>query len=272
MSRLGTGYRVSSAMDDAAGLQIAVRLDAQSRGMTVAMRNTQNAISLFQTADGALSEVTGILLRMKDLATEAYNETSSSSDKAAMQGEFDALGRELRNVIVNTSFGGQRLFDPTPSGGSPSGLLAKGSVTFQIGSTAAEQVSFDASSAIQALTGDGTGLGWMAYSFRSTSLDTDYGLEFTLLPNGFIQTISQAIDDVSSLRSQFGAFSNRLDHTFGNLSNMVSNTTAAKGRILDTDYAAEAVSMATSQMKAQAAGTMLKSSKSLVDLATLLVR
>lgn len=109
MTRLGTGYRINSAMDDAAGLQIASRLEAQTRGMAVAQRNTQNGISMLQTAEGALDEVSNIVLRMKDLATEAATATARTTDRAAMDAEFDALTAEITNIVSNTKFGGQAL-------------------------------------------------------------------------------------------------------------------------------------------------------------------
>jgi len=109
MTRLSTGYRINSASDDAAGLQIATRLKAQSSGMAVAMRNTQNATSMMQTAEGALGETSNILVRMKDLATQAADASATGADKTAMQSEYDALSRELTNIVGNTSFGGAKL-------------------------------------------------------------------------------------------------------------------------------------------------------------------
>src|SRR6218665_2071971 len=132
MTRLSTGYRVNSAMDDAAGLQIATRLNAQTRGQAVAQRNTQNGISMMQTAEGAFNEVTDMLLRMKDLATEASNGTASTKDQSAMQLEFDALGREIDNIMKNTSFGGAKLL----AGGTMTAAVA-----FQIGATSAEKMT-----------------------------------------------------------------------------------------------------------------------------------
>ena len=111
MTRLSTGFRINSAMDDAAGLQIATRLKAQTSGMAVAMRNTQNSISMMQTAEGALDEVSNMLVRMKDLATQAADASSTADDKTAMQSEYDALGTELGNVLKNTTFGGTRIVD-----------------------------------------------------------------------------------------------------------------------------------------------------------------
>jgi len=115
MTRLSTGFRINSAMDDAAGLQIATRLKAQSSGMAVAMRNTQNATSMMQTAEGALGEASNILVRMKDLATQAADASSNTSDKTAMQAEYDALASELTNIIGNTSFGGAKLLNSKAS-------------------------------------------------------------------------------------------------------------------------------------------------------------
>ncbi|MEW7850100.1 flagellin [Massilia aurea] len=111
MTRLSTGYRINSAMDDAAGLQIATRLKAQTSGMAMAMRNTQNGISMMQTAEGALGESSNILVRMKDLATQAADAASTAKDKSAMQSEYDALAKELSNIVGNTSFGGTKLLN-----------------------------------------------------------------------------------------------------------------------------------------------------------------
>ena len=117
MTRLSTGYRINSAMDDAAGLQIATRLKAQTSGMAVAMRNTQNSVSMLQTAEGALDEVTNVLVRMKDLATQAADGSSSTADRGAMQSEYDALASELSNIIGNTSFGGSKLMNKKATAG-----------------------------------------------------------------------------------------------------------------------------------------------------------
>ncbi|MGK5077179.1 flagellin [Janthinobacterium sp. HLX7-2] len=131
MTRLSTGYRINSAMDDAAGLQIATRLKAQTSGMAMAMRNTQNATSMIQTADGALGETVNILVRMKDLATQAADASSTTDDKTAMQAEFDTLTAELTNIVGNTSFGGAKLLtgkataaDATAAGTANTAALA----------------------------------------------------------------------------------------------------------------------------------------------------
>jgi flagellin len=115
MTRLSTGFRINSAMDDAAGLQIATRLKAQTSGMAMAMRNTQNATSMIQTADGALGETVNILVRMKDLSTQAADGSATDKDKTAMQAEFDTLSAELSNIVGNTSFGGAKLMNKVAS-------------------------------------------------------------------------------------------------------------------------------------------------------------
>ena len=141
MTRLSTGYRVNSAQDDAAGLQIATRLKAQSSGMTVAMRNTQNSISLLQTADGALNEVSDILIRMKDLATQAGDTSSSSADRDALQAEYDSLTDELSNIFSNTGFGGTTLLNTSATTGGKLGDTA--GLSFQIGADGAETMHAD---------------------------------------------------------------------------------------------------------------------------------
>lgn len=142
MERLSTGYRVNSAADDAAGLQIANRLEAQTRGMSVAMRNAQDGISMMQTAEGAMDEMTNITYRMNDLATQSLNGSNSDKDRAAMDAEFKQLTAELKNIVDNTSFGGQKLL-------ATGGGFEAGAVTFQIGASSAETLDVDASASIQ---------------------------------------------------------------------------------------------------------------------------
>ncbi|WP_018413507.1 flagellin N-terminal helical domain-containing protein, partial [Methyloversatilis thermotolerans] len=243
MTRLGTSYRVNSAMDDAAGLQIATRLNAQTRGMAVAQRNTQNGISMMQTAEGAFTEVTNILLRMKDLATEAANGASNADDKTAMQSEFDQLGRELSNIVKNTKFGGQSLFDVGTNAaavtGGTSTFGATAGVTFQIGSAAAETMVVNVSASVAALTNDAGGLGALSATYRTTATGTTVGTELTATANATITLVDTALTSVGTVRSALGAASNRLEHVYNNLANMKTNTEQARGRIMDVDYASE---------------------------------
>src|SRR5690606_29618605 len=141
-----TGYRVNSAADDAAGLQIATRLNAQARGQAVAQRNAQDGISLLQTAEGALNEFTNIVLRMKDLAIQSANGTNSDEDRLALDAEFAELAAELENIITNTSYGAE---NPLFSG---DGANLTSPLTLQIGSSSGESFDFDVSTAISEVT------------------------------------------------------------------------------------------------------------------------
>ncbi|WP_236295945.1 flagellin N-terminal helical domain-containing protein [Aeromonas veronii] len=147
MQRLGTGLRINSAADDAAGLQIATRLQSQSNSQKVGMRNAQDAISMMQTAEGAMDEMTNIVQRMKDLATQAANGTSSEKDIAAMNAEFGELTKELKNIAGNTTFGGENLLD------SKNGKFAKGEITFQIGGSEGERLAVDIGKALKQVVG-----------------------------------------------------------------------------------------------------------------------
>ncbi|WKB54126.1 flagellin [Eleftheria terrae] len=253
MTRLGTGFRINSAMDDAAGLQIATRLNGQTRGMAVAMRNTQNGISMLQTAEGAFSEITNILLRMKDLATEGANGSTTAADKTAMQAEFDALGLEVANIMTNTTFGGEAVMK------SGSGKLTS-AVNFQIGSATAETMTVDVT----------TGLSDVETAFAAVSANYTAAATGTELTGGganaMIGTITTALDKVGVVRSALGAASNRLNHVHNNLSNMSTNAEAARGRIMDVDYATETANMTSKQMLLQASTSMLKQSNSMSQL------
>jgi flagellin len=266
LTRLGTGYRVNSAMDDAAGLQIATRLNAQTRGMAVAQRNTQNGISMMQTAEGAFNELTNVLLRMKDLATEAYNASSTADDVEALQAEFDALGAEIANIIKNTSFGGQNLFtddgSTLPTGANAAGLLGTtGGITFQIGASANETMVVDVATNLGELN---EALEAVSSFYASTAPGTP-GDELTT-GNSIITDIDDAIAAVGKVRAQLGAASNRLEHVYNNLGNMILNTTASRGRIMDVDYAYETSNSTSKQLLLQAGTSALKQSSSLSQL------
>jgi len=252
MTRLSTGYRINSAMDDAAGLQIASRLKAQTSGMSVAMRNTQNSTAMLQTAEGALDEVSNMLVRMKDLATQAADASSSANDKTAMQSEYDALGKELFNVMNNTSFGGNKLLI---------GGTTASNMTFQIGASSTETMTVSL----------GTNL--TAVATAVTAATTNYaaapaaaGTELTGAANATIALLSTALDSVGTVRSDIGAAANRLEHVNNNLSNISTNTKQATGLIMDVDFATESANMTSSQMLLQAGTAMLKQSNSMSSM------
>ncbi len=255
MERLSTGFRVNSAADDAAGLQIANRLEAQTRGMNVAMRNAQDGISMMQTAEGAMDEMTNIVYRMNDLATQSLNGSNSATDRASLDKEFQELTKELNNIVDNTKFGGQNLLK--------GGGFGAGAVSFQIGSSSAETLSVDAS----------TGIGEITTILADAAI-TD-GVGDAAKAKAALDKISGAaglVEKIGSSRADFGANINRLEHTMTNLGNMVENTTAAKGRIMDADFAAESSSMTKNQMLMQAGTTVLSQTNQLPGMAMSLLR
>jgi flagellin len=270
--RLGTGLRINSAADDAAGLQIATRLNAQSRGMAVAMRNTNDAVSLLQTAEGAFNEMTDILQRMKDLATQSANGTNSTADRDSLQAEYDELGKELGNIISNTSYAGERLFaadngvaDGTGGKfGGADATAAGAGVAFQIGATSDEKMTINVIEDLTTLVGT-TGLGGISSVFTALAADPTDDLTGAAKnelnaanANGTIDKVADALDLIGSLRAQFGANINRLNHTNNNLANMKDNTEMAKGRIMDADFAMESANMSKNSMLMQSGISMLK--------------
>lgn len=248
MERLSTGKRINSSADDAAGLQIASRLQGQSNGMGVAQRNISDATSMLQTAEGAFDEVSNIMYRMKDLATQAANDTNSAKDRDAIKSELTELSAELNNIMANTSFAGEKL---TASGGKLSS-----EVTFQIGSSAGETMTINLSSTLAAVQSTLTSL--------SGAID---GISTASGARALMTTLEGGLEDVGSLRSNLGASVNRLGHTAANLANMKDNTDLALGNIRDTDYAIEVSSMSRNSMLAQTSMSMLKQSNQISGLA-----
>jgi flagellin len=254
MTRLSTGYRINSAMDDAAGLQIASRLKAQTSGMTVAMRNTLNSTSMLKTAEGALDEVSNMLVRMKDLATQAADASSTADDQDAMQLEYDALGLELANVLKNTTFGGAKLL--------VGGTVAD-EMTFQIGASEDETMEINLSAAMSTLNTNVSGV-----SVQYSTTGTTTGTELTTAggANGKIGDLEDALEAVNTVRSSLGAAANRLEHVYNNLANISTNTKAATGQIMDVDFASESANMTSNQMLLQASTAMLKQSNSMSSM------
>jgi flagellin len=284
-------------MDDAAGLQIATRLKAQTSGMAVAMRNTQNSISMLQTAEGSLDEVTNILTRMKDLATQAADGSSSASDQGAMQKEYNSLTKELSNIVANTSFGGAKLLNNDTAVGK---FAAAAPVKFQIGADASETMDFDIATSLGAMhtairTSSEGFLGGTAATAGATkapaagqeisdftaavaddpattgvdeSAPASNGSAATGATNAnkTIGNLQAAIEAVSTVRSEMGAAANRLDHVYNNLANVSTNTKNATGRIMDVDFATESSNMTTKQMLMQAGTAMLKQTNSMSSM------
>jgi len=258
MERLGTGKRINSAADDAAGLQIASRLQGQTNGMAVAQRNIADSTALLQTAEGAFDEVGNIMYRMKDLATQAANDTNTADDRKAIDAELNDLNSELQNIMNNTSYAGEKLF-------GASGKFGK-EMNFQIGSDAGETMKVDLSDAL-----NGTGSGSIIDSKGGfTSLSGSFvngsgaiSISDASSARDMITALETSLGSVGTVRSKLGASINRLGHTANNLANMKDNTELALGNIRDADFATEASSMTRNQMLSQTSMSMLKQSNSM---------
>ena len=259
MQRLGTGLRINSAADDAAGLQMATRLQSQSSGQKVGMRNAQDAISMMQTGEGAMDEMSNIVQRMKDLATQSANGTSTAEDRKAMDAEFTELRAELDNISSNTTFGGQELLK--------TGKGFQEDVTFQIGGTGAEKLELKKTGTLAKALAEvvGTGKGTDGAAVKA-GIDDQAKATASMAE---LDTFSQKIGES---RSAFGANINRLEHTVNNLSNMKENTDLANGRIMDADFAQESTNMTKNQMLMQAGMSVLSNSNQMTGMVTSLLR
>jgi flagellin len=237
IQRLSSGLRVNSAKDDAAGLSIATRMDAQIRGMNVAIRNANDAISFAQTAEGGLAKITDALQRMRELAVQSKNVTNTAADQANLDTEFKQLAAEITRVAGNTNFNGVN-------------TLAGGTKDFQVG---AGNASGDT------ITVTGTDMTADATITAVTSGNiTDATNAGTAITN-----IDAALATVNTERATYGAVQNRFEAVISNLQISVENQAAAKSRIMDTDFAAETANMTRGQILQQAGTAMLAQANSL---------
>jgi flagellin len=252
MERLSTGYAVNSSADDAAGLSIATRMQSQSDGITVAQDNVEDASSMLSTADGALESMVDIVGRMKDLATQAANDTYSTDDRTAMQSEYDELSEQLTSVMSTTSYGGTDLLSST-------GLLGSGSVNFQVGASTSETLTVNISAALGDITSGIT-------TASNASLSTSSGA------SSAIDALEDLTSAISTVRSDVGAKINRLDYISDNLTNMQENTDTAIGNIMDADYASETSEMSKQQLLEQAGISVLSAVSDAQSLITNLLQ
>lgn len=240
MERLSSGLRVNSAKDDAAGLAISDGMTSQIRGMTVAIRNANDGISMAQTAESAMGSITETMQRMRDLAVQASNFGAvSSSDREKLQTEFKQLGDEIGRIIKNTEFNGKKVLN---------GSLQN--VNFQVGAgtSANNQISINvsdlaAASGIKSLFSTG------AVSIGSGAASGD--------TRDAIDAIDNAIKKIDNFRSTLGAIQNRFTTTIGNLQSSVENQSAARSRIMDADFATETSNLSRTQILQQAGTAML---------------
>ena len=281
--RLSSGYRINSAKDDAAGLQISDRLTSQINGLKQGNRNANDGIALAQTAEGALDEVHTMLQRIRTLSVQSANGTNTTADRASIQGEVDQLCSEINRIACRTTFGGQTLLcaDKAKKGGSL--LDEKGKVNFQVGSNANDTISVDLSKGFSVAQMDdaaGGGLGKAADSAHGKLRDDSDTAANVTGKNGksfavstadaaqaTLNTIDKFIAYVDKSRGQLGAVQNRLESTISNQSNIAENESDARSRIRDTDYAEEAANLSQQNIIQQAATSMLTQANSRPQIA-----
>ncbi len=277
MERLSTGQRINSAADDAAGLAISSKMTSQIRGLDQAVRNGNDAISMIQTADGAMVEVTNMLQRMRELTVQAASNTNGNADLTALNTEFEALTAQIQSISENTEWNGKKLLDGSA-----------GSFSFQVGANANQIISLEfADLNVVAGTAEATtsGTGVLDLFNRIDSAPTTAGagtdtkdldaLEFVISASGgtgataqgasvdgtalenTITQLDNALARVNSHRATLGATINRLEYAVDNLANVSQNTAASRSRILDADYASESTELARTQIIQQAGTAML---------------
>lgn len=238
MQRLSSGLRVNSAKDDAAGLAIADRMNTQVRGMNVAIRNANDGISLSQVAEGGLSVVTDILQRMRELAVQSINSTNTSADIGALNQEYGQLSQELARNMSSVEFNGTPLFTTTAD------------YTFQIGANVGQTVVVSASDlgvASGAITGVLAGSGAASALVVSANSDNSANLS----------ALDAALNAVNSSRATLGAIQSRFSQAITYLQTAVENQTAARGRIMDADFASETSNLSRAQILQQAGTAMI---------------
>ena len=229
MERLSSGLRVNSARDDAAGLAIAERMNTQVRGMNVAIRNANDGISLAQSAEGGLQEVSNMMQRMRELAVQSANGTNSLSDRANLDAEYQALNLEITRISEVTAFNGNSII------GADAGTF-----TFQVGANSGETLDI-ATTTVTAVGG--------AVTDAATA-------------TAAIDAIDIAIDGITTERAAYGAVQSRFDSAINNLQVGMENQAAARGRIMDADFAVETAAMTRSQILQQAGTAMISQANS----------
>jgi len=261
MQRLSSGLRVNSAKDDAAGLAIAERMSAQSRGMSVAMRNANDAISLAQTAEGALGKVGDIFQRMRELAVQAANGTNGVADRVSLNEEFNQLAQEATRTLGGTRFNGQSILATTTAS------------TFQIGAnntTDLDRISVSAF-AWSANTGLTAVLGSVVLTGAGTAAMSLTGTDATGALTA-LGGIDAALTSINSQRATFGAVQNRFDNVVANLMVANENQSAARSRIMDADYASETANLSRASILQQAGNAMVAQANQLPQQVLALLR
>ena len=252
MEQLSTGKKINSAGDNAAGLAISSRMTSQIRGLGAAISNANDAISMINTAEGALDEITNMLQRMRELAVQAGTGTTDSADRTYLNSEFAALRSEIDRIVDNTQWNGRNILD-----GSAGASTGASTVAFQIGQDGVKTQTLSTSFGnFNNTTGKLSGLASKVITGTTIASAVN-------MASKSITEIDVVIGDVSAQRATFGAVSNRLAHAVDNLTNVKTNSEAARSRILDTDYAAATSELSRTQIIQQAATAMLAQANAL---------
>lgn len=241
-ARLASGKRINSAKDDAAGLQISDRLTSQINGLDQGNRNANDGISVAQTAEGSMDEVTSMLQRIRTLAQQSANGSNTTADRTALQQEVRQLGKEMKRISTDTTFGGQKLLDGTYKG------------TFQVGADTKQTISFQMSIGF-ALSLMATTAGATAGVFDVAA--TAISISDATNAQSVLANVDKLISFVDNKRAELGAVQNRLDSTVRNQSNISQNLSDARSRIQDADFATETANMTKQNILQQAASTIL---------------
>ena len=244
MEQLSTGKKINSAGDNASGLAISTRLTSQIRGLDTAIRNANDAMSMVNTAEGALDEITAMMQRMRELAVQSGTGTTSASDRTYLNSEYVALRAEIDRIADNTQWNGRNILD-----GSAGASTGKSTVAFQIGVNEKQTISTS--------FGNVNNTNGHMSALASTRLSAATIASAVTVASNAITRLDNTISDVSAQRATFGAISNRLTHAVDNLTNVKTNTEASRSRILDTDYAAATSELARTQIIQQAGTAML---------------
>lgn len=243
MEQLSTGRKINSAGDNASGLAISARMTSQIRGLDQAVRNANDAISMINTAEGALDEVTDMLQRIRELAVQSGTGTTSSNDRVFLDAEFDHLIAEIERVADNTQWNGRNILNGDAGGASQASTVA-----YQIGMDPTQTVSL----AFGNMSSDATMDELNSLSLNATTIAS------AIAKSSLVMTWADTtIEEVSTQRATFGAVSNRLEHAIDNLTNVKTQSEASRSRILDTDYAAATSELARTQIIQQAGTAML---------------
>ena len=254
VQRLSTGLRVNSAKDDAAGLAIAERMNTQVRGMNVAIRNANDAISLAQTAEGALSKINDMGQRMRELAVQSANATNNESDRASLDAEFQALSAEIKRNLEGTSFNGTKLFS------------ALATMTFQVGANNAT------TDQIAVVTADLTKEAKLTAVLGGTGGAAPADIKDAAKSREALGKLDEMLSMVNAKRAEFGATQNRFEAVIQTLQVSAENQTAARSRIMDADFASETAALTRSQVLQQAGTAMLSQANSLPNNVLSLLR